>query len=186
MQQLSFPVFEIIEIENKPYLRLQFDKHQHLAWLSQHMICSEVSDNSSSHDYPTDLRVDIPLIAFVEAYMALEQYKNISQVVISCSVSSDEFAQQECSFYHNRVIINKPNLFDNSETPGSFAPSFYFSLAFADWFSDREWIVELNLAMLGLVGNFVDDIGSVDALKRGLAEKSYQQTQQMYPIFDWF
>lgn len=181
-----FPVFEIVEIENIPYLHLQFDKQEHLMWLSQNMICSEVSDGSSSHDYPTDLCVRIPLIAFVEAYTALDQYKHISQAVIDCSVSSDELAQAEpkCVLYHSRVIINKPD-FDSREKPGVFVPAFQFSLAFADWYSDREWIVELNLAMLGL-DEFVDNVGSLNALKHGLAQKSCKQTQKIYPIFNWF
>lgn len=165
----TFPLFEIVEIKNIPYLYLQFDKHneEHLAWLSQNLW---YFGSDYPTDWPTDLCIRIPLIPFVETYTALDQCKHL--------LREELFGQAVCKgvVYPSRVIIDKPD-FDSSE----------IRFVFVNWHSGREWTwcVDLNLAMLGL-DEFVDNVGSLNALKHGLAKKSFKQTQKMYPIFHCF
>ena len=101
----SYPLFETVVIDKEPYLRIAFDdkNEAHKEWLSEHIYCVEVANGSSSHDYPTDLVVEIPIIAFIEAYYVLERYHNLEQIVIeSSNGKSVRFSVETFALTHHK------------------------------------------------------------------------------------
>ena len=182
------PLFDIVveEIDEVkvPYLRLQFDGNnaEHTEWLSEHIYCSEVSDGSSSHDYPTDLLIEIPLLAFVEAYYVLERYKRLSHIVIECSISSEAFKQQNRRFFNYGVTISAPEECEDN------MPHFDFTLSFSEWGTNHEWILNFDLGMLD-TDDYVDNIVCVQNLAEGLGRKMCETCNNspspLPAILDW-
>ena len=189
----SYPLFETVMIDKTPYLRIAFDdkNEAHKEWLSEHIGCVEVENGSSSHDYPTDLVVEIPIIAFIEGYYVLERYHNLKQIVIDCSVSSEEFKRQKRSFFSQNIRINAPQECDD------YMPNLYFTLHLSEWYSEREWFLEFSLDMLDIddyidAEDYADEITCVSELVEGVARRLCNTTdycenprQPLPPVLDW-